>query len=126
MTAITIPLSEDRLARLQELAGRIGISPEELARAGLEDWLAQLREDFRGCRPRSAKERRALPPASLMRYLTLDEVLELHQLCLEQSGGAEGVRVLGLLESAVAQPLMTFEGMELYPTVVDKAMAQNG
>jgi len=47
MTAITIPLSEDRLARLQELAGRIGISPEELARAGLEDWLAQPREDFR-------------------------------------------------------------------------------
>ena len=61
-----------------------------------------------------------------MRCLTLDEVLELHRLCLEQSGGAEGVRVLGLLESAVAQPLMTFEGMELYPTVVDKAMAQNG
>ena len=47
MTAITIPLSEDRLARLQELAGRIGISPEELARAGLEDWLAQPREVFR-------------------------------------------------------------------------------
>lgn|GEM_PF-383295 len=47
MTAITIPLSEDRLARLHELAKQLGVTPEELARAGLEDWLAQPREDFR-------------------------------------------------------------------------------
>ena len=47
MAAITIPLSEDRLARLHELAERIGVTPEELARAGLEDWLAHPREDFR-------------------------------------------------------------------------------
>lgn len=29
-----------------------------------------------------------------MRYLTLDEVLELHRLALEQSGGAAGLRDL--------------------------------
>jgi predicted transcriptional regulator len=46
MTAITIPLSEDRLERLRSLAEQAGVSPEELARAGLEDWLAQPREDF--------------------------------------------------------------------------------
>lgn len=46
MTAITIPLSEDRLERLRALAERAGVSPEELARAGLEDWLARPREDF--------------------------------------------------------------------------------
>ena len=53
-----------------------------------------------------------------MRYLTLKEVLELHRLLLEQTGGLAGVRDLGLLESAVAQPLMSFGGQELYPTVV--------
>ena len=58
-----------------------------------------------------------------MRYLTRDEVLELHRLCLEQSGGSEGVRDLGLLESAVAQPSATFGGHDLYPTVADKAVA---
>lgn len=58
-----------------------------------------------------------------MRYLTLDEVLELHRLVLEQSGGMAGLRDLGLLESAVAQPLMTFSGQELYPTLVEKASA---
>jgi antitoxin FitA len=47
MTAITIPLSEDRLRRLRELAERAGVSPEELARAGLEEWLAGPRDDFR-------------------------------------------------------------------------------
>jgi death-on-curing protein len=58
-----------------------------------------------------------------MRYLGLREVLELHRLLLESSGGLAGVRDFGLLESAVAQPLMTFGGQELYPTPVDKAAA---
>jgi antitoxin FitA len=46
MTAITVPLSEERLEQLRQLAQRAGVSPEELARAGLEDWLRQPREDF--------------------------------------------------------------------------------
>jgi len=58
-----------------------------------------------------------------MRYLTIEEVLELHRLTLEQAGGGEGVRDLGSLESAVAQPHMTFGGQELYPTVLEKAVA---
>jgi death-on-curing protein len=58
-----------------------------------------------------------------MRYLTLDEVLELHRLVVEQAGGAAGVRDLGALESAVAQPHMAFGGQDLYPTVVEKASA---
>ena len=45
-----------------------------------------------------------------MRYLTLGEVLEIHRRIIEQSGGADGVRDLGGVESAVAQPQMTFGG----------------
>jgi len=41
-----------------------------------------------------------------MRYLTLAEVLDLHHRIIEQSGGASGVRNLGGVESAVAQPQM--------------------
>ena len=37
-----------------------------------------------------------------MRYLTLAEVLTLHERVAEQSGGAVGVRDLGAIESAVA------------------------
>ena len=56
-----------------------------------------------------------------MRYLTLAEVLDLHRRVIEQSGGADGVRDLGGIESAVAQPQMTFGDDELYPTVESKA-----
>jgi death-on-curing protein len=58
-----------------------------------------------------------------MRYLTLTEVLDLHRLVLQQAGGTEGVRDQGGLESAVAQPEMTFGGEDLYPTLADKAAA---
>ncbi|HEY2148920.1 MAG TPA: hypothetical protein VGH32_13345 [Pirellulales bacterium] len=46
MTTITVPISDSQLKQLQALAERIGVSPEELARAGLEDWLRQPRDDF--------------------------------------------------------------------------------
>ena len=58
-----------------------------------------------------------------MRYLTPAEVLDLYRRVIEQSGGADGVRVLGGVESAVAQPQMTFGGDELYPTIESKATA---
>lgn len=58
-----------------------------------------------------------------MRYLSLSEVLELHELVVEQSGGATGIRDLGALESAVAQPRMTFGGANLYQTIQEKAAA---
>lgn len=59
----------------------------------------------------------------MTRYLTLAEVLELHRMALEQSGGLDGVRDPGGLDSALAQPLMTFDGAELYPTLAEKASA---
>jgi predicted transcriptional regulator len=46
MTTITISLSEEHLDRLRALAQQRQVSAEELARAALEEWLAQPREDF--------------------------------------------------------------------------------
>jgi death-on-curing protein len=59
----------------------------------------------------------------MIRYLTLVEVLNLHRQIIEQSGGALGIRDLGALQSALAQPRMTFSGEDLYSTLVDKAAA---
>jgi death-on-curing protein len=59
----------------------------------------------------------------MIRYLTLEEILELHRLALEQSGGLTGVRDLGGLDSALAQPQMAFGGQELYPSLGEKAAA---
>lgn len=59
----------------------------------------------------------------MIRYLTLEEVLDLHRLALEQSGGLGGVRDLGGLDSALAQPQMAFGGQDLYPSLAEKAAA---
>ena len=56
-----------------------------------------------------------------MRPLSLSEVIQLHEYLLEQSGGITGIRDLGALESAVAQPHMTFRGVDLYQTIQEKA-----
>ncbi len=58
-----------------------------------------------------------------MRYLTLAEVLALHGLVVEETGGSTGVRDLGALQSAVAQPRASFEGRDLYPSLESKATA---
>lgn len=58
-----------------------------------------------------------------MRYLSLAEVLDLHRMVIEQAGGTTGLRDLGALESAVAQPRMTFGGEDLYPSAIEKAAA---
>ncbi len=58
-----------------------------------------------------------------MRTLTIEELLELHQMVLDQTGGMPGIRDRGGLESAVAQPHMTFGGHALYPTLIEKAVA---
>lgn len=59
----------------------------------------------------------------MIRYLTLIEILELHRRILKQSGGAFGIRDMGLLESAIAQPRMTFSGEDLYSSLLEKAAA---
>jgi death-on-curing protein len=58
-----------------------------------------------------------------VRHLTLHEVLELHRRVIARTGGTFGVHNLGALLSAVAQPQMTFEEQELYPSLVDKVSA---
>lgn len=45
----------------------------------------------------------------MIRYLTLSELLVLYQHIIGQSGGMNGVRSVENLESAVAQPHMSFD-----------------
>ena len=50
-----------------------------------------------------------------------EKVLLLHQLVIEETGGAADVRDLDLLDSALASAFQTFDGVELYPTKEEKA-----
>ena len=58
-----------------------------------------------------------------MRFLTLNEVLDIHRRLIDLFGGTVGIRDLGALESAIAQPRMTFGGEDLYPSIAEKTAA---
>lgn len=56
-----------------------------------------------------------------MILLTIDEIIELHGKLVAKTGGSNGLRDLGLLESAVYSAQMSFGDEEVYPTVMEKA-----
>jgi death-on-curing protein len=58
-----------------------------------------------------------------MVFLTIGQVLTLQRILINDTGGSHGVRDAGAVESAVAQPQMTFAGSDLYPTLIEKAAA---
>lgn len=59
----------------------------------------------------------------MTRFFTLAEIIRLQQWIIQTTGGKSGVLDLRAIDSAVAQPQMTFGGANFYPTVTDKAAA---
>ena len=53
--------------------------------------------------------------------LTTKQVISLHSSLIEATGGTDGVRDIGLLESALEAPCQTFGGKDLYPALIQKA-----
>ncbi len=58
-----------------------------------------------------------------MNYLNIHQVLAIYNEVMNETGGSEGIRDIGLLESAVARPQSSFAGEEFYPDVFSKAAA---
>jgi death on curing protein len=58
-----------------------------------------------------------------MKYLTVRHILRIHERVIATSGGDPTVLDLGKVDSAVAQPRMTFDGAPLYRTLAEKAAA---
>ncbi|HET6610633.1 MAG TPA: type II toxin-antitoxin system death-on-curing family toxin [Kofleriaceae bacterium] len=59
-------------------------------------------------------------------FLTLEEVLELHRELLRRFGGTDGVRDLGLLESALARPRTGYyETLSLQAAALLQSLCQN-
>ncbi len=56
-----------------------------------------------------------------MRILTKQQVLILHKMLIEQSGGSPEIRDDGLLESALNAPFQSFGDTDLYPSLLEKA-----
>lgn len=58
-----------------------------------------------------------------MKRVTLEQLLQLHVLVIQRSGGSDGLRDLGRLESAIATQTQEVFGEELYKGVFEKAAA---
>jgi death-on-curing protein len=55
--------------------------------------------------------------------LTLEQLLELHILVVNSTGGSASLRDLGRLETTIATQSQNVFGDELYPSILDKAAA---
>ncbi len=52
--------------------------------------------------------------------LSKEQVKRLHKKLLDATGGLDGIRDEALLDSALAAPFQTFDGVELYPSAAAK------
>lgn len=58
-----------------------------------------------------------------MRYLTSENIIQIHFEIIEAIGGSHGIRDTGLLESATERPKASFGGKDLYPNIFLKTAA---
>lgn len=56
-------------------------------------------------------------------HLTVDIVIEIHAVAIQEFGGSEGLRDRNLLESAVATPQSSFGGKSPYSDAIEIAAA---
>ena len=57
-----------------------------------------------------------------MIYINKQQILKLHTQIINKFGGIHGIRDERMLDSALANPLQSFAGLDLYPTCFDKAV----
>lgn len=55
-----------------------------------------------------------------MIWITTEDVIRRHAQIIRTTGGLDGLRDKGALESAIAAPMQTFGGKELYPGALEK------
>ena len=60
---------------------------------------------------------------SKFKYLSVTQVLYIHNQMIKQFGGSAGIRDIGLVESALGRPNTSFDGQDLYTDIFGKAAA---
>ena len=56
-----------------------------------------------------------------MKILSKEQVIRIHSILIEQTGGSDGIRDDSLLDSALNSPFQTFDGEYIYRTIKAKA-----
>ena len=57
-----------------------------------------------------------------MIWLSEHQVLYLHSELVKATGGSDGLRDDNLLQSALLSPMQTYSSVELFPSLIDKAV----
>lgn len=55
-----------------------------------------------------------------MIWVTADDVIAIHSRIISRTGGMDGLRDRKSLEAAIAAPLQSFDGIDLFPTDIEK------
>ena len=55
-----------------------------------------------------------------MRVISIDNIILFHEKLIRETGGSSGIRDLGLIESALNRALITYDGEDLYPSIMEK------
>ncbi len=56
-----------------------------------------------------------------MIWLSKEQIVYLHSELIKETGGLDGLRDDGILQSALQAPMQTYESKELFPSVIEKS-----
>lgn len=56
----------------------------------------------------------------MMRFLSIENIVLFHEKIVRETGGSSGIRDRGLIESALNRAFMTYDGKDLYPSIIEK------
>ncbi|WP_038098995.1 type II toxin-antitoxin system death-on-curing family toxin [Treponema pedis] len=57
-----------------------------------------------------------------MNFFSEEQVIKIHSSLIIRTGGIDGVREYNLLDSSLKSIFQTFDGKELHPSILDKAV----
>jgi len=55
-----------------------------------------------------------------MTFLRLENIILFHEKIIKKTGGSVGIRDRGLIESALNRAFVTYDGKDLYPSIIEK------
>ncbi len=58
-----------------------------------------------------------------MKYVSVNDIVAIHDTIVNETGGSLGIREPGLLVSIAEKPKTSFSGQDLYPTIFTKTAA---
>lgn len=59
----------------------------------------------------------------MIRFLSVENIILFHEKIIKETGGSAGIRDRGLIESALNRPFVTYDGIDLYPSLNEKIAA---